>query len=117
MTGELASEQPKKRIALFVDGTWNTTKTTRTSGGSAHLPLPLGRIRSTVDLLQRRPWNTGRQQSARRDVRRWDRRHIPRTYQWLVEIYNDGDDIFIFGFSRAKRIGVNALREAPIVRH
>ena len=25
------------------------------------------------------------------------------TYQWLVENYNDGDDIFIFGFSRTVR--------------
>jgi uncharacterized protein (DUF2235 family) len=26
--------------------------------------------------------------------------NIRRAYEWLVENYNDGDEIFIFGFSR-----------------
>jgi uncharacterized protein (DUF2235 family) len=25
---------------------------------------------------------------------------MTRAYEWLVENYNDGDEIFIFGFSR-----------------
>jgi uncharacterized protein (DUF2235 family) len=101
MTGELASDQAKKRIAIFLDGTWNTTNDNTNVWRLRALTAPVGadQVRQSIY------YNAGLGTQAGSKVRGGmfgvgidD--ILLETYQWLVENYNDGDDIFIFGFSR-----------------
>lgn len=101
MTGELAGDQPKKRIAIFLDGTWNTTNDNTNVWRLRALTAPVGadQVRQSIY------YNAGLGTQVGSKVRGGmfgvgidD--ILLETYQWLVENYNDGDDIFIFGFSR-----------------
>lgn len=101
MTGELAGDQPKKRIALFLDGTWNTTNDNTNVWRLRALTAPLGadQVRQSIY------YNAGLGTQVGSKVRGGMfgvgiDEILLETYQWLVENYNDGDDIFIFGFSR-----------------
>jgi hypothetical protein len=101
MTGELASDQARKRIAIFLDGTWNTTNDNTNVWRLRALTAPVGadQVRQSIY------YNAGLGTQVGSKVRGGmfgvgidD--ILLETYQWLVENYNDGDDIFIFGFSR-----------------
>ncbi len=101
MTDALAREQPKKRIAIFLDGTWNTTNDNTNVWRLRALTAPVGAdaVRQSIY------YNAGLGTQVGSKVRGGmfgvgidD--ILLETYQWLVENFNDGDDIFIFGFSR-----------------
>ncbi|MGY4334952.1 uncharacterized protein (DUF2235 family) [Bradyrhizobium sp. LB7.2] len=101
MVGELAGDQPRKRIAIFLDGTWNTTNDNTNVWRLRALTAPVGadQVRQSIY------YNAGLGTQVGSKVRGGmfgvgidD--ILLETYQWLVENYNDGDDIFIFGFSR-----------------
>ncbi|MCS3898520.1 DUF2235 domain-containing protein [Bradyrhizobium barranii] len=101
MVGELAGDQPRKRIAIFLDGTWNTTNDNTNVWRLRALTAPLGadQVRQSIY------YNAGLGTQVGSKVRGGmfgvgidD--ILLESYQWLVENYNDGDDIFIFGFSR-----------------
>lgn len=101
MVGELAGKQPNKRIALFLDGTWNTTNDNTNVWRLRALTAPVG----TDGVRQSIYYNAGLGTQVGSKVRGGmfgvgidD--ILLETYRWLVENYNDGDDIFIFGFSR-----------------
>jgi uncharacterized protein (DUF2235 family) len=87
---------PKKRLALFLDGTLkkveNNTNVSRlhslcspkSADGSEQLPYYHPGVTGLLGLLY------GRHLS----------RNIRCAYEWLIDHYNPGDEIFIFGFSR-----------------
>src|SRR5215471_8220770 len=93
--------QTKKRIGIFLDGTWNSVETNTN----------IWRLRS---LCAEEDAN-GMRQAAYYDEGvgtargEWLRggmlgygldRNVLKAYRWLVENYNPDDDIFVFGFSR-----------------
>lgn len=57
----------KKKLALFLDGTWNEPGDNTNGGGIGGFGLS---------------------------------RNVRAAYQWLVEQYDEGDEVYIFGFSR-----------------
>lgn len=99
MTGENSGPgngKERRILALFLDGTWNDT------GDNTNV----WRLKSLCTTLN---------PSGRPQLTYYDRgvngfwggsfgigliENIVQGYEWLVENYNDGDDVFIFGFSR-----------------
>lgn len=85
-----------KRIAVFLDGTWNVTTDNTNVWRLAALCAPIG--------------DDGVHQVSRYDVGVngvWGGAfgkgvgdNIVKAYEWLVGQYNPGDELFIFGFSR-----------------
>jgi hypothetical protein len=90
------AEQQKKRLALFLDGTWNSVDTNTnvwrmralcaTKGGDQKPQLVYYSV--GVNGVLGGIFGQGLDDNIR------------LAYEWLIENYNDGDDIFIFGFSR-----------------
>lgn len=86
-----------KRIAIFLDGTWNTLNNNTN----------VWRLRSlTAETADQRVYysqgvGTRRGESARGGVTGWGiDDEIIQAYTWLIQNFDDGDEIFIFGFSR-----------------
>jgi len=90
------TEQQKKRLALFLDGTWNSVDTNTnvwrmralcaTKGGDQKPQLVYYSV--GVNGVLGGVFGQGLDDNIR------------LAYEWLIENYNDGDEIFIFGFSR-----------------
>src|SRR3954447_1354914 len=101
MAENLATRPAVKRIALFLDGTWNTTNDNTNVWRLRALAAPVGADRVRQSIYYNAGLGTQVGSKVRGgmfgvgidDV-------LLETYQWLVENYNNGDDIFIFGFSR-----------------
>jgi uncharacterized protein (DUF2235 family) len=99
MTGENTNPRngnERRILALFLDGTWNDT------GDNTNV----WRLKSLCTTLNA---------SGRQQLTYYDRgvngfwggsfgkgliENVVQGYEWLVENYNDGDEVFIFGFSR-----------------
>jgi len=90
------AEQQQKRLAIFLDGTWNSVDSNTNVWRMRALCAAKGK--------------DGRPQLVYYEVgvngflggvfgQGLDE-NIRLAYEWLVENYNDGDEIFIFGFSR-----------------
>ncbi len=111
MSTEIGTTQPpeRKRLALFLDGTWNTvgdnTNVWRLKALCADL---------SIDGLQQVTYySRGVGTTFGEKVRGGlfgvgIDRNVAAAYEWLVETYEPGDDIFIFG-SAAERIRRGAL--------
>ncbi len=92
----LSRPAASKRLALFLDGTWNAVGTNTN----------VWRLRSLCAECD----SDGRQQLRYYDAGvngviggGWGKgltENVQEAYNWLVENYEDGDQIFIFGFSR-----------------
>lgn len=92
----------KKRLAIFLDGTWNTPDDA-TSVHQLHHRTVNGAAPDGVE--QRTFYRTG-------VGTKWSERfrggafgaglskNVLAGYRWLVENYTEGDDVFLFGFSR-----------------
>jgi len=89
-------EQQQKRLAIFLDGTWNN-------------------IDSNTNVWRMRALCAANGKDGRPQLIYYDvgvhgflggafgqglDENIRLAYEWLIENYNDGDEIFIFGFSR-----------------
>ncbi|MDK1378187.1 MULTISPECIES: DUF2235 domain-containing protein [unclassified Sinorhizobium] len=87
---------PNKKLALFLDGTWNSVGTNTN----------VWRLRSLCadkDLegrQQLRYYDTGVNGVIGGGWGKGLTENVQEAYNWLVENYEDGDQIFIFGFSR-----------------
>jgi uncharacterized protein (DUF2235 family) len=91
-----ALKLPKKRLALFLDGTWNVVSTNTNVWRLKSLCSP-----TSVD---------GAQQVTYYDVGVngfWGGAfgkglsdNVIEAYEWLIDQYNAGDEVFLFGFSR-----------------
>lgn len=86
-----------KRLAIFLDGTWNTLNNNTN----------VWRLKSlTAETADQRVYysqgvGTRRGESARGGVTGWGiDGEIIEAYTWLIQNFDDGDEIFIFGFSR-----------------
>lgn len=86
-----------KRLAIFLDGTWNTLDNNTN----------VWRLKSlTAETADQRVYysqgvGTRRGESARGGVTGWGiDDEIIQAYTWLIQNFDDGDEIFIFGFSR-----------------
>jgi uncharacterized protein (DUF2235 family) len=92
---------PQKRLALFLDGTWNDEgdntnvwrlrslcATTGTAGIKQYVYYDTGLGTHVGEKLRGGLYGFGVDESVR------------KAYEWLVENYDDGDEIYIFGFSR-----------------
>ncbi len=91
----------KKRLAVFLDGTWNDTDDNTSVWRLRSLCAPVGKDGLT-QLVFYDP-GVGTQMGERLTGGIFGvgiDQNVRKGYEWLVENYEDGDDIFIFGFSR-----------------
>jgi uncharacterized protein (DUF2235 family) len=91
----------KKRLALFLDGTWNVVSDNTNVWRLRSLFSPVG----ADGREQRAYYSTGLGTKFGERIRggmfgRGIDTAITSAYEWLVEQYEPDDDIFIFGFSR-----------------
>jgi uncharacterized protein (DUF2235 family) len=87
----------KKRIALFLDGTWNTVKSNTNVWRMKSLCC------TDVGQISYYSAGVGTQLGQRLigGMFGWGLdAEVIRGYMWLMENYNEGDQIFLFGFSR-----------------
>jgi uncharacterized protein (DUF2235 family) len=88
--------ESKKKLALFLDGTWNAVDTNTN----------VWRLRSLCadkdveGRQQLRYYDTGVNGVIGGGWGKGLSENVQEAYNWLVENYEDGDQIFIFGFSR-----------------
>jgi uncharacterized protein (DUF2235 family) len=91
----------RKRLALFLDGTWNTVS----DNTNVWRMRALIAAQSADGAEQRAYYSTGLGTKFGERLRggafgRGINTAIISAYEWLIENYADGDEIFIFGFSR-----------------
>jgi uncharacterized protein (DUF2235 family) len=92
----IARGQPQKRIAIFLDGTWNSVSSNTNVWRLKSLCAPLAsdgwRQITYYDVGVNGFWGGifGKGVAT----------NVINAYEWLVDQYEPGDDIFIFGFSR-----------------
>jgi uncharacterized protein (DUF2235 family) len=89
-------EQQKKRLAIFLDGTWNSVDTNT----NVWRMRALCSTRSNDGLPQLVYYSVGVNGFLGGLFGHGLDDNIRLAYEWLIENYNDGDEIFIFGFSR-----------------
>ena len=92
---------PQKRLAVFLDGTWNTVNDNTNVWRLKSLLAPKG----PDGVEQLSYYSTGVGTAFGERVRGGMfgyglNDEIIRAYEWLIEHYNIGDELFIFGFSR-----------------
>jgi len=92
---------PKKRLALFLDGTWNTVN----DNTNVWRLKSLCASRSTDGLAQAVYYSAGVGTQFGDKFRGGMfgyglNDEIIAAYEWLIDKYNDGDELFLFGFSR-----------------
>jgi uncharacterized protein (DUF2235 family) len=91
----------KKRLALFLDGTWNDTDDNTSVWRLRSLCAPAGK--DAVPQFIYYDSGVGTQVGERITGGMFGvgiDHHVCKAYEWLVENYEDDDEIFIFGFSR-----------------
>ncbi|CAA2137656.1 DUF2235 domain-containing protein [Methylobacterium bullatum] len=92
---------PHKRIALFLDGTWNTLDDNTNVWRLKALCAQRGTDGVSQVVYYSRGVGTTPTEKVRGGVLGVGiDRNVARAYEWLVETYEPGDQIFIFGFSR-----------------
>jgi uncharacterized protein (DUF2235 family) len=95
-TAPAVAIQQSKRIALFLDGTWNAVNDNTNVWRMKALCAP----KSTDGKTQLVYYEIGVNGFIGGLFGKGLDENIRRAYEWLVENYNDRDEIFIFGFSR-----------------
>jgi uncharacterized protein (DUF2235 family) len=92
-TPKVAVGQQQKRLALFLDGTWNEVDSNTNVWRMKALCAPT----STDGKTQFAYYEIGVNGVVGGSTGKGLDENIRRAYEWLVENYNDGDEIFIFG--------------------
>lgn len=92
----IAQAPPKKKIAIFLDGTWNAIDDNTNVWRLKSLVAP----KDNDDALQPTYYEIGVNGFWGGLFGKGVSRTLTDAYEWLVDHYNPGDDIFIFGFSR-----------------
>ena len=85
-----------KRLAVFLDGTWNAVD----SNTNVWRMKELCATAASEDVPQLTHYEIGVNGVLGGIFGDGLTRNIRRAYEWLIDNYNEGDDIFIFGFSR-----------------
>lgn len=90
------AEQRQKRLAVYLDGTWNSVD----SNTNVWRMRALTATKSKDDQPQLVYYSVGVNGVLGGMFGQGLDDNIRLAYEWLIENYNDGDEIFIFGFSR-----------------
>jgi uncharacterized protein (DUF2235 family) len=90
------AEQQQKRLAIFLDGTWNSINSNTSVWRMRALCAP----KSKDGEPQLIYYEVGVNGFLGGVFGQGLDENIRLAYEWLIENYNDGDEIFIFGFSR-----------------
>ncbi|MBU2532915.1 MAG: DUF2235 domain-containing protein, partial [Alphaproteobacteria bacterium] len=85
-----------KRLALFLDGTWNDVS----SNTNVWRMKALCNRKDGNDIEQRLYYDEGVAGVRGGGFGKGLGKNILQAYQWVVENFEAGDEIFIFGFSR-----------------
>ncbi|MBB5053063.1 uncharacterized protein (DUF2235 family) [Afipia massiliensis] len=92
---------PKKRIAIFIDGTWNKLTDNTNVWRLKSLCAPVASDGTQQLIYYNTGLGTKKGESVRGGIVGYGMDDaIIDAYGWLAEHYEDGDDVFIFGFSR-----------------
>ncbi|MEK9285397.1 DUF2235 domain-containing protein [Bradyrhizobium sp. ISRA442] len=86
----------RKRLAIFLDGTWNAVNSNTNVWRMRALCAP----KDAAGMPQLIYYEVGVNGFLGGVFGKGLDENIRLAYEWLVENYNDGDEIFIFGFSR-----------------
>ena len=92
----VGAEQQQKRLAIFLDGTWNSVN----SNTNVWRMRALCAAKSKDGKPQLVYYEVGVNGFLGGVFGKGLDDNIRQAYEWLVENYNEGDEIFIFGFSR-----------------
>jgi uncharacterized protein (DUF2235 family) len=90
-------EQLHKRLAIYLDGTWNSVDSNTNVWRMRALTATKSKKDDWPQLVYYSVGVNGFQGGV---FGRGLDENIRLAYEWLIENYNDGDEIFIFGFSR-----------------
>ncbi len=98
---KIASPQSNKRVAVYLDGTWNTIHDNTNIWRLRALTAPIAEdgLHQSVFYNAGLGTRSGQKLSGGMfgvgidDI-------LLDAYEWLIENFNDGDELFIFGFSR-----------------
>lgn len=90
-----ATEQPKN-LAVFLDGTWNAVESNTNVWRIKSLCAPI----SAAGSQQLVHYDVGVNGFLGGTFGRGLNKNVREAYEWLIEQYSPGDNIFIFGFSR-----------------
>jgi uncharacterized protein (DUF2235 family) len=90
------AKDPKKRLAVFLDGTWNAVGDNTNVWRLKSLCAPKARD-GIVQLVY---YDIGVNGFIGGAFGKGLNDNIAQAYEWLIDNYSPGDDIFIFGFSR-----------------
>lgn len=90
-----------KRLAIFLDGTWNEEGDNTSVWRLRSLCAPVDEKGARQLIFYDTGVGTAFGEKVRGGLYGFGiDEHVTKAYEWLVENYNDGDQIFIFGFSR-----------------
>jgi uncharacterized protein (DUF2235 family) len=92
----IAEKPPKKRLALFLDGTWNTVDTNT----NVWRLKSLCSTKSADGSAQAVYYEVGVNGFVGGTFGKGVVRNVINAYEWLMDQYNPEDEILIFGFSR-----------------
>jgi uncharacterized protein (DUF2235 family) len=92
----VAQELPKKRLAVFLDGTWNAVGDNTNVWRLKSLCAP----KTSDGVVQLVYYDIGVNGFIGGAFGKGLNANIAQAYEWLIDNYSPGDDIFIFGFSR-----------------
>jgi uncharacterized protein (DUF2235 family) len=90
------AEQQQKRLAVFLDGTWNSVNSNTNVWRMRALCAAKGKDNKPQLVY----YEVGVNGFLGGVFGQGLDENIRLAYEWLIENYNDGDEIFIFGFSR-----------------
>jgi uncharacterized protein (DUF2235 family) len=90
------ARRPKKRLALFLDGTWNRVG----SNTNVWRLRCLCAEKGADGVSQLRHYDEGVNGFAGGGWGKGLSDNVRQAYDWVVDHYEDGDEIFLFGFSR-----------------
>jgi len=98
---ETAQTAERKRLAVFLDGTRNTVDDNTNVWRLKALCAPYGADGARQIAYYSVGVGTTRTERVRGGALGFGiERNVSRAYEWIVENYDPGDEIFIFGFSR-----------------
>jgi uncharacterized protein (DUF2235 family) len=90
-----------KRIALFLDGTWNTVHNNTNVWRLRALCAETGRDGARQVAFYDQGVGTRGGEKLRGGILGYGLDvNVQAAYRWLIETYTPGDDVFVFGFSR-----------------
>ena len=101
MPSEIEPSKPGKRLALFLDGTWNTVSSNTNVWRMKSMCAKVGSDGVPQAVYYDKGLGTTMGEIVRGGVFGYGIDDaVIDAYEWLIETFDDGDEIFIFGFSR-----------------